>query len=168
MLAAEEGEAVTIAVCHHAAAAATLWARHTLHDELAARDTGNNRPSFDPEFFDFDVDHFYKVLIRDTHGITKHTYTSVSVFIVSHSHFCQTETQRQTVAELVGSQELADQYIGDQSSQLFLSRGHLAPNADFVFYSWQEQTCERCLQCHNPIPCSQIKKNMHTFQPYTL
>ena len=61
VLAAEEGEAVTIAVCHHAAAAATLWARHTLHDELAARDTGNNRPSFDPEFFDFDVDHFYKV-----------------------------------------------------------------------------------------------------------
>ena len=45
------------------------------------------------------------------------------------------------MASLVGSQDLADQYIGDQSSQLFLSRGHLAPNADFVFYSWQDQTC---------------------------
>ena len=70
--------------------------------------------------------------------------TSVSVqhslALVTHSHFCQTETQRQTVASLVGSQDLADQYIGDQSSQLFLSRGHLAPNADFVFYSWQDQT----------------------------
>ena len=69
------------------------------------------------------------------------TSVSVTLALVTHSHFCQTETQRQTVASLVGSQDLADQYIGDQSSQLFLSRGHLAPNADFVFYSWQDQTC---------------------------
>ena len=76
-----------------------------------ARDTGNNRPSFDPEYFDFDVDYYYKMT-----------------------------TQRETVAELVGSQDLAEKYIGDQSSQLFLSRGHLAPNADFIFYSWQDST----------------------------
>ena len=66
---------------------------------------------------------------------------STGAHIPRYSHLRQTETQRQTVASLVGSQELADQYIGDQSSQLFLSRGHLAPNADFVFYSWQDQTC---------------------------
>ena len=104
-------EGVTITVCHNTQLAATLWARHTLHDELTGRDTGNNRPSFNPEYFDFDVDHFYK-----------------------------TATQRETIAGLVGSEELADQYIGDQSSQLFLSRGHLAPNADFIFYSWQDST----------------------------
>ena len=104
-------EGVTITVCHDAEMAASLWARHTLYDELEAEDHGNNRPSFSPEYFDFDVDHYYK-----------------------------TATQRETIAELVGSEALAEKYIGDQSSQLFLSRGHLAPNADFIFYSWQDST----------------------------
>lgn len=104
-------EGVTITVCHDVNRAASLWARHTLYDELEAEDHGNNRPSFNPEYFDFDVDHYYK-----------------------------TATQRETIADLVGSESLAEKYIGDQSSQLFLSRGHLAPNADFIFYSWQDST----------------------------
>merc|ERR550519_2167368 len=41
-------------------------------------------------------------------------------------------------AGLVGSDELADKYIGDFDSGLFLARGHLAPNGDFVFYSWMD------------------------------
>ena len=106
-----DDEAVTITVCHDQVSSAALWSQHTIYDEIAARDTGNNRPSFDDEYFNYDVDHYYK-----------------------------TATQRETVAELVGSQALADKYIGDQSSQLFLSRGHLAPNADFIFYSWQDST----------------------------
>ena len=106
-----DSEGVTITVCHDSRLSSTLWSQHTLYNEIETKDTGNNRPSFDPEYFDFDVDHFYKM-----------------------------ETQRETMAELVGSQSLADQYIGDQSSQLFLSRGHLAPNADFIFYSWQDST----------------------------
>jgi len=104
-------EGVTITVCHLQEMSSSLWAQHTIWDEIEARDTGNNRPSFDPEYFDFDVDYYYKMT-----------------------------TQRETVADLVGSQDLAEKYIGDQSSQLFLSRGHLAPNADFIFYSWQDST----------------------------
>ena len=49
-------------------------------------------------------------------------------------------TQRETMIDLLGSEELADRYIGDQSSQLFLSRGHLAPNADFIFHSWKDSS----------------------------
>ena len=43
-------------------------------------------------------------------------------------------------AELVGSDELADQYVQDFNSGLFLARGHLSPNADFIFYSWMDAT----------------------------
>ena len=71
-------EGVTITVCHDAEMAASLWARHTLYDELEAEDHGNNRPSFNPEYFDFDVDYYYK-----------------------------TATQRETIADLVGSESLA-------------------------------------------------------------
>ena len=97
-------EGVTISVCHDQEMSSSLWSQHMIFDEIAAKDTGNNRPSFDDEYFDFDVDYYYKMA-----------------------------TQAETIQDLTGT----DKYIGDQSSQLFLSRGHLSPNADFMFYSWQ-------------------------------
>ena len=56
------------------------------------------------DFYDFDVAEFYKV-----------------------------ETQRKTMEDLVGSAKLAEKYIGDQKSSLWFAKGHLAPNADFLF-----------------------------------
>jgi len=108
----QEGEAVTITACLDTRTAASLWAKSNIFDEVRAQDHGGSRPSFRKgTFYDFDVNNFYKMA-----------------------------TQKETMIELVGSEELADKYIGDQSSQLFLSRGHLAPNADFIFESWKDSS----------------------------
>ena len=53
------GVTETVEVCHDLAGARTLWAKHVLWDEVSARDHGNDRPSWDQDFFDFDVDFYY-------------------------------------------------------------------------------------------------------------
>jgi hypothetical protein len=66
----------TISLCFDQAASKTHWSRHTLWDEVRAGDHGNDSPPFSPDtFFDYDVNHFYTMV-----------------------------TQRETIAELVGSQ----------------------------------------------------------------
>jgi hypothetical protein len=71
-----EERANTINVCFDQTASKTLWSRHTLWDEVRAGDKGNDSPPFKPDnFFDYDVNHFYTMV-----------------------------TQRETIAELVGSQ----------------------------------------------------------------
>jgi hypothetical protein len=42
------------------------------------------------------------------------------------------ESQTNTIANILGSKELATLYIKPNSSQYFLSRGHLAPDGDFI------------------------------------
>merc|ERR550519_308318 len=102
--------AKTISVCHDLTTSRTVYSSHVLWDEISARDHGNDSPHFNPDsFFGFDVNHFYTMA-----------------------------QQKDTIAGLVGSDELADKYIGDFDSGLFLARGHLAPNGDFVFYSWMD------------------------------
>ena len=46
------------------------------------------------------------------------------------------DLQRQTIALLVGSEELADTYVED-SGDIYMARGHFAPKADFMFTTWQ-------------------------------
>ena len=50
--------------------------------------------------------------------------------------------EKATIAELVGSDDLADEYIKENS--MYMTRGHLAPNSDFIYYSqqvcWQQIT----------------------------
>ena len=53
------GEAVTITVCHDLNMSRTLWARHTVWDEVSASDHGNNSRD---GLFDFDVNNYYKMV----------------------------------------------------------------------------------------------------------
>ena len=46
MIASDQSEAVTITVCQDQEKAASLWARHSIFDEVAAQDHGGSRPSF--------------------------------------------------------------------------------------------------------------------------
>ena len=45
-------------------------------------------------------------------------------------------TFRDTIAVLVGSESLADEYV-EESGDVYMARGHLAPKADFMYTSWQ-------------------------------
>ena len=48
------------------------------------------------------------------------------------------DQQRDTFASILGSSSLADQYL--PGGEYYLARGHLAPNADYIFYSWMDTT----------------------------
>jgi len=105
-------ETAVLTVCYDVEKSINIWSRHTLWDEIRARDHNNDSPFFNPDdYFDFDVNHYYTMA-----------------------------TQKETIAQIVRSQDLADEYVQDFDSGLFLARGHLAPNADFVFYSWMDAT----------------------------
>ena len=44
-------------------------------------------------------------------------------------------SQKAVIATLTGSSTLADTYV--PGGDVYLARGHLAPNADFMTYAWQ-------------------------------
>lgn len=48
-------------------------------------------------------------------------------------------TQRQTIATILGSTTLAEKYI-EETSDVFMARGHLAAKADFIYGSQQRAT----------------------------
>ena len=56
-------ETVTITVCYDTARSINIWSRHSLWDEIDARDHSNDSPDFKPDhYFDFDVNHFYTMV----------------------------------------------------------------------------------------------------------
>uniref|UniRef100_A0A1Q3FS01 Putative deoxyribonuclease i n=1 Tax=Culex tarsalis TaxID=7177 RepID=A0A1Q3FS01_CULTA len=48
--------------------------------------------------------------------------------------------QRQTLAQILGSQALADQLVIDATSGIFMARGHIAARADFIYGTQQNAT----------------------------
>ena len=45
--------------------------------------------------------------------------------------------QRDALGEILGSVDLADDYIDVDKGEVYMARGHLAPRADFIYKSWQ-------------------------------
>ena len=45
--------------------------------------------------------------------------------------------QRDALGEILGSIDLADDYIDVDKGEVYMARGHLAPRADFIYKSWQ-------------------------------
>ena len=77
---------------------------------------------------------------------------------------------RDTIAVLVGSEDLASQYV-HETGNIYMSRGHLAPKADFMYTSWQVIMLPSCeprkkdvnrLQFRYIIPALTINKTSFT------
>lgn len=99
--------------CHDKAAAANYFSTHIIHGKSAAADdTSNERPSFSQGGY--------------FPGLDVNT---------AYSQAGQTET----IAGIVGSASLAAQYVVS-GSQIFLSRGHMAPDGDFIDAGSQDAT----------------------------
>lgn len=91
-----------ITVCHDETTDFTLWASHILYGPLLNQSESGTRPSFKEASF-------YPDIVADD------CYKQVK--------------QLETIGLLLGSTSLASQYI-QPSRNLFLARGHLAPNGD--------------------------------------
>lgn len=98
-------------VCHDKDRANNLYVHHTVLAAIGARDTNNQRPSFSK-------DGFYRGY--DIDGMMSQN------------------GQTETITTLVGSSTLAETYV--PRGTVYLARGHLAPNADYMLYAWQDAT----------------------------
>ncbi|KAK9885059.1 hypothetical protein WA026_009282 [Henosepilachna vigintioctopunctata] len=100
-----------IEVCYDAANGNALYTTHTLYgSEMEYRSKESYRPGF------------------STAGLAPGVAANVAY---------KQATQKTVLNKLLGSAKLAEQYINRKS---FLARGHLSPDADFLFASWQFAT----------------------------
>ena len=102
----------TMTVCHDETREETYYAKYSMTPANEGYQTGYPRPNFVTGGFfgDKNVDGLYS-----------------------------RNTQRNTVATLLGSSALAAKYI-EETSDVFMARGHLAAKADFIFGSQQKAT----------------------------
>ena len=102
-----------ITVCHDKDGEATFYTNHTLYGEsIAARDTGGRSPSF-----------------KEGRGFFTQSSASTMYKI---------KTQSRTFSNILTAEEKAEVFRPDE--QRFLARGHLSPDADFVYQEWQDAT----------------------------
>merc|ERR1719322_2380281 len=102
-----------ISVCHVRDAEHTHFENHTVYGEaIAARNTESGRPNF-----------------KEGRGFFRHSSASTSYKL---------KTQESTLKSWLGNSEGAR--VFDKRAQFFFSRGHLAPDADFIYKEWQDAT----------------------------
>ena len=110
----ESSSKILFETCFDPATMRSVWARHILYNEIELRDTGSSGMP------DFSTDNFFEGFDVVT------AYTKIS--------------QRDAIAEILGSEELANNYVNVQQGNVYLARGHLAPKADFIYKSWQRMS----------------------------
>jgi len=106
-------------MCHNKKAALNYYSTNTIDGKsVDADDKTNGRPSF--------ITGGYYADLEAAQGKTVNTlYTQVQ--------------QTATIAQIVGSTALANEYI-NVNAQLFLSRGHMAPDGDFISAASQDSS----------------------------
>ncbi|KAK2719766.1 uncharacterized protein LOC136037122 [Artemia franciscana] len=112
----ESNQRVMITICHDSSIAGTFYEKHVLNGGgVLAKDKDSSRPSFrEGDFYP--------------------QFTTMSV------NTAYTQKQQEiTVEDILGSSSLAGDYIRPEDN-VFLSRGHLAPDADFCWYQGQDAT----------------------------
>ncbi|XP_001844830.2 uncharacterized protein LOC6034530 [Culex quinquefasciatus] len=100
-------------ICHNSESFENHWVKHEFRRAHAGYQQGVARPSwYQGEFYP---------------GVNVNTlYTIVR--------------QRQTIAEILNSQTLADDIVGDTSNGVYMARGHIAARADFIYATHQNAT----------------------------
>ncbi len=94
--------------------------------EILARDTDGDRP-------DFKADDYYPFSVATVYEQDEQV-RDIPANMTRKVHFLP--LQEDTIADLVGSSSLAGEYI-DPDQNVYLARGHLSPNSDFVYKSFQ-------------------------------
>ncbi|XP_055599383.1 uncharacterized protein LOC129748717 [Uranotaenia lowii] len=100
-------------VCHNENTFENHWIKHEFRPAHAGFQQGVPRP-------DWHQGDFYP-------GINVNTLYTVN-------------RQRQTLAEILGDQELANGLVVDATSGIFMARGHIAARADFIYGTQQNAT----------------------------
>ncbi|XP_065086988.1 uncharacterized protein LOC135708774 [Ochlerotatus camptorhynchus] len=100
-------------ICHNEETFENHWIKHEFRPAHAGYQQSNPRPSwYQGNFYPgIDANYLYTV-----------------------------NKQRQTIAEILQSQELADGLVKDTNSGIFMARGHIAARVDFIYGTQQNAT----------------------------
>ncbi|XP_055534504.1 uncharacterized protein LOC129723986 [Wyeomyia smithii] len=100
-------------VCHNEETFENHWVRHEFHRPNVGYQSSNPRPSW------YQGDFYPGIYVDNLYTMNR---------------------QRETVAKILQSQELADSIVGDYDSMRYMARGHIAARVDVIYGTQQNAT----------------------------